>query len=137
MSDPKYRPRDWAAPEDRNLFGKEDEISWLEGGSVVEVSRIDASRLQHTLTVRIRRRLREKGYTIHSYADRAGVSYDRMAKVLRGEAVMRLEDLADAELILGLTFSPADSKAAPELTPRRPRFTWLGQPSTVFRSTTW
>lgn len=125
MSDPKYRPRDWVAPQDRQLFGKTEQISWLEGTSAVEVSRIDASKLQHALAVRIRRRLREKGYTIRTYAERAGISYDRMAKVYRGEAVMRLEDLADAELILGLMFSPADSAAATERTPQRRRFTWL------------
>jgi hypothetical protein len=124
MSDPKYRPRDWAAPEDRKLFGKTDEISWLEGASAADLSKIDASRLQHVLTVMIRKRLREKGYTVRSYAERAGISYDRMAKVIRGEAVMRLEDLADVELILGLAFAPPGGGTAPE-TPRRPRFTWV------------
>ena len=36
-----------------------------------------------------------------AYARKTGTSYDRLMKVLRGEAIMRLEDIAAADLILG------------------------------------
>ena len=36
-----------------------------------------------------------------AYARKTGTSYDRLMKVLRGQAIMRLEDIADADLILG------------------------------------
>lgn len=106
MSDPRFRPRQLAAPQDRQNFGKVAEISWLHGASESEASQIDAARLQHTLALTITGRLRERGYSIRTYADLAGVGYDRMAKVLRGEALMRLEDVSDAERLLGAVVRP-------------------------------
>lgn len=91
-----------AALKDRQNFGKIAEISWLEGSSESETSQIEAARLQHALALKITDRLRERGYSIRTYADMAGVGYDRMAKVLRGEALMRLEDVSDAERLLGV-----------------------------------
>ena len=102
MSDPRFQPRLMAAPRDRPYFGKVAGISWLEGGTALEEKRIATARLQHAFAVKITDRLRDRGHNVRSYAKLAGVSYDRMAKVLRGEALMRLEDLADAERLLGL-----------------------------------
>jgi hypothetical protein len=90
------------APRDRPYFGKVARISWLEGVTEAEEKRIATARLQHALAVKITGTLRDMGYNVRSYAKLAGVSYDRMAKVLRGEALMRLEDIADAERLLGL-----------------------------------
>jgi hypothetical protein len=101
MSDPRFHPRQMAVPSDRQHFGKVVEISWLEGNTELEVSRIEAARLQHALALKITGRLRDKGYSIRRYAELAGIGYDRMAKVLRGDAVMRLEDVSDAERLLG------------------------------------
>lgn len=102
MSDPRFQPRLMAVPKDRPYFGKVAGISWLEGSTALDEKRIATARLQHAFAVRITDRLRDKGHNVRSYAKLAGVSYDRMAKVLRGEALMRLEDLADAERLLGL-----------------------------------
>lgn len=102
MSDPRFQPRLMAVPRDRPYFGKVARISWLEGSTETEEKRIATARLQHALAVKITGTLRDKGYNVRSYAKLAGVSYDRMAKVLRGEALMRLEDIADAERLLGL-----------------------------------
>lgn len=90
-----------AVPSDRGSFGKSEVISWTEGTSDSEVSRVDAARLQHAVALMITQRLRSKGLSIRSYADLTGSSYDRTAKMLRGEAIMRLEDVAEAESILG------------------------------------
>lgn len=102
MSAPRFQPRLMAAPTDRPYFGKVARISWLEGSTETEKKRIATARLQHALAVKITGTLRDMGYNVRSYAKLAGVSYDRTAKVLRGEALMRLEDLADAERLLGL-----------------------------------
>jgi hypothetical protein len=101
MSDPRFQPRLMAAPSDRHHFGKVVGISWLEGSTDLEEKRIATARLQHALSLKIMATLRDKGLNIRSYAELAGVSYDRMAKVLRGEALMRLEDVADADRLLG------------------------------------
>lgn len=102
MSDPRFQPRLMAVPADRPYFGKVARISWLEGGTETEEKWIATARLQHALAVKITGTLRDLGYNVRSYAKLAGVSYDRMAKVLRGEALMRLEDIADAERLLDL-----------------------------------
>lgn len=106
MSDPRFQPRLMAAPSARHHFGKVVEMSWIKGSTDLEEKRIATARLQHALAVKITGRLREKGLNIRSYADLAGVSYDRMAKVLRGEALMRLEDVADAQRLLGAILPP-------------------------------
>jgi hypothetical protein len=106
MSDPRFRPREMAAPPHRRDFGKVQEISWLEGTTEAEASRIAAARLQHALAVKITGRLKDKRLSIRSYAELAEIGYDRMAKVLRGEAVMRLEDVSDAERLLGAIAAP-------------------------------
>jgi hypothetical protein len=81
-----------------------------------EASRIEAARLQHVLAVKILARLRETGHTMRSYSELAGTGYDRMAKVLRGEVLVRLEDVSDAERLLGRTFPAQLEEEAPELT---------------------
>lgn len=106
MSDPRFQPRLMAAPSDRRNFGKTVEISWLEGRTALEKKRIATARLQHAFAVKITSTLRDKGQNIRVYSELAGVSYDRMAKVLRGEALMRLEDVADAEELLGSIVPP-------------------------------
>lgn len=106
MSDPRFRPRDMAAPSDRHLFGKARKIDWMEAHTKLEESRIEAARLQHVFAIKITDRLRDQGGTIRGYAELADIGYDRMAKVLRGEAVMRLEDVSDAERLLGGILPP-------------------------------
>lgn len=103
MSDPRYRPKDMVSPAHRRDFGKVKAVDWIEGHTNVEASRIAAAQLQHALAVRITDRLWEKRLNIRDYAELANVGYDRMVKVLRGEAVMRLEDVADAQRLLGTT----------------------------------
>jgi hypothetical protein len=85
-------------------FGKVESIRWVEPESATDADRILASKLQHGYAFRINRRLREIGKSVRDYADMTGIGYDRITKVLRGEAVMRLEDVAQAERLLhGIT----------------------------------
>ncbi|TFB95733.1 MULTISPECIES: hypothetical protein [unclassified Cryobacterium] len=42
----------------------------------------------------------KKRLTLKAYARATGSSYDRIAKMLRGEIIMRLEDIANADIIL-------------------------------------
>lgn len=101
MSDPRFHPREMAAPSDRHNFGKVEAISWRECTTELDASQNGAARLQHALALIIAGRLRDKGHSIRSYAKLVGLGHDRMAKVLRGEVVMRLEDVSDAERLLG------------------------------------
>lgn len=102
-----------ASPSHRRDFGKVQEIDWLEGTTEAEASRIAAARLQHALAVKITGRLKDKQLSIRNYAELAEIGYDRMAKVLRGEAVMRLEDVSDAERLLGAIAAPLLEETRP------------------------
>jgi hypothetical protein len=101
MSDPRFRPCEMAIPSDRQSFGKSTDIRWLRGTTDEQVARIDAARLQHEFALAITRRLHSKRLSIREYAKSTGGGYDRLAKVLRGEVIMRLEDISDAERLLG------------------------------------
>ncbi|TFB47264.1 helix-turn-helix domain-containing protein [Cryobacterium tagatosivorans] len=104
MTDPRFRPR--AYTHEPGAFGKAAIIEWILPASAFVQDRVQAAWLQHIYAARITRMLRKKKMTLTAYADTAGVGYDRMSKVLRGEAVMRLEDLAQSERILGGILGP-------------------------------
>lgn len=99
MSDPRFRPRTYARVPSQ--FGRAEDIPWLSATSNAQQSRLDTARLQSLFAARIRARLHDRRLTIKQYADMVDIGYDRMAKVLRGETLMRLEDIADAERVLG------------------------------------
>ena len=56
--------------------------------------------MQHELVMLIRRGLTSEGLTVAEYAERTGQSYDRLSKMMRGAAVMRLEDIGAAVNLL-------------------------------------
>lgn len=57
--------------------------------------------MQHAYAVVIRKKARADYSSIKGYATACGVSYDRMTKVLRGEALMRLDDIGQGQHLLG------------------------------------
>lgn len=99
MSDPKYRPRQWSVEPE--AFGKAVQLRWKAPTTDTERAIVLAAQLQHLWSVRIRGRARDTGMPIKVLATRMGSSYDRVLKLLRGEAVMRIEDVAAAHLALG------------------------------------
>lgn len=59
-----------------------------------------AAVMQHQYAYRIRGRARRRYGTLSKFASEAHMTYDRLMKILRGEAIMRLEDVAQAEYML-------------------------------------
>lgn len=112
MSDPRYRPRDFC--DQPEFYGKFEPLSWRSAPSAEERARLIAAQLQHRYSMRIQARLRERRETLKSYAARPETpSYDRLTKVLRGEAIMRFEDVGLAHLLLGeILPAPSASSAA-------------------------
>ena len=106
MSDPRFRPR--AYTSEPNAFGKAANLVWITPATDAEMDLCRAAQLQHTYAVRINRRLRETNKTVRDYAEMTGVGYDRLAKVLRGDAIMRLEDIAQANRLLGEILHASD-----------------------------
>lgn len=120
MSAPRYVPRDWCAEPDS--FGKARDVRWLPATDTRSDALSRASRLQHVYAVRIRLRAEAimKGDVartlngplasrpgadttapLKALAMASGTSYARWLRCLRGEVVMRLDDIAWADLVLG------------------------------------
>ncbi|WP_166791318.1 hypothetical protein [Cryobacterium sp. Hh7] len=120
MSAPRYVPRDLCA--EPGSFGKAREVRWLPATDERSAALGRAARLQHMYAVRIRVRAKEitKGIVapdptgplaarpgadahapLKTLANKSGSSYARLLRCLRGEIVMRLDDIAWADLVLG------------------------------------
>lgn len=137
VSEPRYKPRDFCAEPES--FGKAQSVQWLPVENVRSLAFSRAARLQHLYAVRIRARakaiargqveLRDglplallpgenpKG-ALKKLADESGTSYARLLRCLRGEVVMRLDDLAWADLVLG-EISEQARTVRPPSTPTR------------------
>lgn len=109
MPRPRYVPREFA--NDPDAFGKAAELRWRVGE--VDPVRLDAARLQHEIAVFIRAAARQRYGSVAAYAEATGQSSDRLTKILRGAAVLQIEDLAAARLHLGLLVGPSHERASP------------------------
>lgn len=56
--------------------------------------------MQHKHAYRIRARVKANELTLTTFASKTGWTYERTTRLLRGEVVMRLDDIAMAELVL-------------------------------------
>ena len=106
MANSRYIPR-WFAFDDQ-LFGKERAIKWKSGGNL-EDSELDqrhAAQMQHSVAFAIRETLKRSAryHSMADYARAVDVSERRMTDLLRGDVVMRLEDIAAAERVLKIRF---------------------------------
>ena len=99
MTNPRYKPRDYCLEPE--LFGKRFELTWCEVEER-ENARLAAAQLQNEYAVFIRHQVRTQKKTLEVYAKAAGVSYDRLMKMLRGDVIMRLEDIGMAHYLLHL-----------------------------------
>jgi hypothetical protein len=107
MSDPRFKPRAYTA--EPNAFGKAANVRWISAATDSDADLCLAAQLQHTYAVRINLRLRDMKKSVRDYSHMTGIGYDRLAKVLRGDAIMRLEDIAQAERLLGKILDSCDS----------------------------
>ena len=84
-----------------SLFGKADSITWIKGDSKTDRGKIAAAHMQHAYCWAIRQRATEQFGSVKAYAAEAGLKYDRLARVMRGEAPLRFEDIGTARIHLG------------------------------------
>lgn len=114
---PKYVPRLMSVEPEG--FGKVQGIRWHTPGPETRAASINAAKFQHMYVIRIRHRAKEirqaqreaqarsgdtaavKVDPLGDLANQLGCSRTRLLACLRGEAIMRLEDIAAADLVLG------------------------------------
>ena len=76
-------------------------MRWRENLPNNEIPQLRAAQYQHAYVIRIRKAMIDSGSSGRKYAADSLNSYDRLMKVLRGETILRIEDLADADVLLG------------------------------------
>lgn len=99
MTSRRFQPRAYTTQPE--AFGKTALIEWVVPATTEDADRQKASMLQHNCVLLIRIRMKQRGLKLVEYATHTGLSYDRTAKMFRGEVMMRFEDLAQADRILG------------------------------------
>ncbi|MFJ7288321.1 helix-turn-helix domain-containing protein [Curtobacterium sp. NPDC098951] len=99
MAGPRFAPRDFA--EDARGFGHTPVLRWVQAADPRAEVFLRAAQLQHQQVLRIRERMQARGLSPKQYATQAQTSYPRLLRLLRGEAILRLEDIALADLVLG------------------------------------
>jgi hypothetical protein len=103
VSSPRYRPKSYSL--DPESFGK-GPVAWRGlslNASEDEKDQLGASLRQHAIARAIRTFAQSQHGSVRKYADVNGINYQRLAGVLRGDLILRLEDIASAERNLGLT----------------------------------
>lgn len=107
MTTPRYVPRDFLADGYQSLFGKAPKVPWTSQTTQARKERLEAARMQHLYAVVIRDRIKTRYGSIRAYAAAAGQDEQRLARVLRGQTVMRLDDIGTAIVLLGDIHNPA------------------------------
>jgi len=108
MSTAKYAPKLYA--KNPLEFGKKPDIAWITATSPREKDELAASKMQHEFAYKVRARAAELGLTLTTYSSMSSLTYDRNAKILRGEALMRLDFLTEAERLIGHIVSAQGSQ---------------------------
>jgi hypothetical protein len=103
VSSPRYRPKSYSL--DPESFGK-GPVTWRmlpANASEDEKDQLGASVRQHEVARVIRFSARSRHGSVREYADVNRINYQRLTGVLRGDLLLRLEDIANAERNLGLS----------------------------------
>ncbi|MBB5633121.1 ribosome-binding protein aMBF1 (putative translation factor) [Cryobacterium mesophilum] len=102
MTTARFRPRDCARTP--AAFGYSREIRWADesGASDDRLDQIGTAKLQHEFAYRIRDALAARDLTVKDFAEMEGQDYFRWRRLLRGEIIMRLEDVTRVERSLEL-----------------------------------
>jgi hypothetical protein len=102
VPDTRYVPRSYTL--DYHDFGKKESVRWLDEADLddLELDRLGGAKLQHVMAVDMNQRIARRFLSLRHYAEHTGQKYERLARMLRGEIVMRLDDVANANRHLDL-----------------------------------
>lgn len=98
MAKPRYSPRDFALYP--STFGTKEKLKWKLPSSAREEAYLRAAQLQNLYSFRIREQARIRRVPLNRIAVEAEFSHARLLRCLRGEIVMRLDDLGWADRVL-------------------------------------
>jgi len=100
MARSRFEPRQFARPPES--FGRTANPDWHPSAGTdhdeVETFQV-AAVIQHQACFVLRGRLKELGMSVPEFARQSGVHADRLRRILRGEIVMQLADLARLNVV--------------------------------------
>ena len=106
MPDPKYEPRDLLVTP--RVFGDAIKPELRENVEMPNAkARGRATLLQHNWARATKdelKRRKVRGYSQKMFATDTGIAYQRLSRLLNGSVILRLEDIAACELVLGEGF---------------------------------
>lgn len=70
--------------------------------SATELDNLASAQIQHSVAVKVRRAILRAGLTIEDAAAENNIDYGRLGRLLRGDIIMRLEDVAWADRTFNL-----------------------------------
>ena len=121
MTNPRYEPRSFCKfPAHFGSF----ETVWIDvpPTDFVALDRRGAAQIQHVAALRMRRAIVSSPHkTIEKYAASIGADPSRLARMLRGTIVMRLEDMVNAERNLPIRAWPGGRDATEPPAPDTPQ----------------
>jgi len=100
---PRFVPRSYALSA--KDFGTTSQIRWrsAEGLSAGDYVNLRVAQVHHALSLRVRNAVAVNGTTIMELADGMGMNHLRLGRLLRGEIVLRFEDVVLIDDELGTT----------------------------------
>ena len=113
VTNPRFRPR--ASCEPSTNFGTARLVTWESPDGMTEsaLDQLGTAKIQHVHAQQVRAALAADGATIASYAKDNGTDMTRLGRILRGDVIMRIEDMVNAERNLKLRERRAVAGAAP------------------------
>lgn len=104
VTNPRFAPRRYTL--EPKAFGKAKNIEWVEPVPGTE-DQHEASKMQHAWAVAIYNAAVRQYGSIKRYAEANDLRYERLTRIMRGAEIMRLEDIATAKRLLGVS-EPSD-----------------------------
>lgn len=102
MTSPRFAPRNYCL--DPSQFGRYSDIHWRHpSGGSDQLDQWETARFQHRMAVQVREALAARNQALDDYAAEQGLNRNRIGRLLRGDIIMRLEDVMNVRRNLGLT----------------------------------
>jgi len=93
-------------------FGRKSDLVWKDENdiSMAELDYLGAAKLQHQFALVVHKGVRSRFQSLSDYASFAGVNYARITRILRGDVILRLEDVASAQRVLDFAWVLNDQR---------------------------
>jgi hypothetical protein len=113
VTDTRFRPRAYCDPS--GCFGTKRPVTWRTEAklSVAEVDQREAAKIQDKLARALRASLAADKVTVVEYADKVGIDPTRLGRILRGDVIIRLEEIVNTERNLRLMQRRRETEEGP------------------------